>query len=119
MQTTNDTSATLELDVTQTTNDTSVTLDLDVVSASTHDKDSNENIIGSMYTKIVFDGVSSSNYAESELLTNYINYGVTRVMDDNLDSDIELIDIVFQPLETVELVRALYFVSLDAGSVPD
>ena len=93
LQTTNETSV-----VAQTTNDTShITLDL--TAALTHDKDSNENIIGSMYTKLVFDQ-ASRDYAGSELLTNYIKYGVTRVMEDNLDSDIEVIDVVFQPLKT-------------------
>lgn len=88
----------------QTTNNngTSVTLDIDAA-LSTHDKDSNENKVGSMYTKLVFDNVSSQ-YADSELLTDYIQYGVTRVINDNLDAaDIELIDVIFQPSNTPEL----------------
>mmetsp|Transcript_21702 Transcript_21702/g.47174 ORF Transcript_21702/g.47174 Transcript_21702/m.47174 type:complete len:559 (-) Transcript_21702:167-1843(-) len=45
---------------------------------------------------LIFTEVSP-NYANSEALRNYIRYSITKILDTNLDSSIELVDVYLQP----------------------
>jgi len=51
---------------------------------------------GAFQFKLIIPGASPL-YAYSEVLRNYIRYGVTQVLIDHLDSDVDLVDVSLQP----------------------